>query len=62
MLTNPAELYIAIGASLANRVGANQKNLYLDGAKQGWDWMKKSGVITAEVSISRVQNHINEKY
>lgn len=57
------ELYIALGASLANRVGLDQKNTYLDAAKQGWEWMKKSGVITAEASMVQPYNeNLNTNY
>ncbi|KAH8901548.1 Six-hairpin glycosidase [Thozetella sp. PMI_491] len=41
------ELYIQLGAALSNRVGLDQKNIYLDGAKQGWAWMQSTGVISS---------------
>lgn len=42
------ELYIQLGAAIANRVGLDQKNVYLDESKRAWDWFSKSGVIGSD--------------
>lgn len=38
-------MYIALGAALSNRVGLDLKPTFVAGAKKGWDWLSKSGVI-----------------
>ncbi|KAH6618882.1 glycosyl hydrolase [Boeremia exigua] len=39
------ELFLAVGASLANRVSAEEKSHYQDWAQMEWDWFWNSGVI-----------------
>ena len=42
------ELLLSVSAKLANRVGASQKQQYLDWALKEWDWFSKSGLINAQ--------------
>lgn len=44
------ELFLAVGASLANRVSANEKENYQNWAQMEWDWFWNSGVIN-DVSL-----------
>ena len=37
------ELYLAVAASLANRMPAENKQYYLDIAKTQWEWFKNGG-------------------
>lgn len=41
------ELYIAVAASLANRVGPDRKAEYLDIARTQWNWFRDSGMINS---------------
>lgn len=41
-------LYIQLGAGLANRVSADQKQAYLDDAMAGWDWFFNVGVVNSD--------------
>jgi predicted alpha-1,6-mannanase (GH76 family) len=45
------ELYLSVGAHLANRVSSN-KNYYLDLATQQWTWFQKSGMINSKNLIN----------
>ncbi|KAH8892377.1 Six-hairpin glycosidase [Thozetella sp. PMI_491] len=46
------ELYIYVGASIANRVPTNKKSEYLDAAVAGWNWFKNSGMINSGYLIN----------
>lgn len=46
------ELYIALGASLANHVGDDQKPTYLAGAQEAWEWFRNSGMINGDSLIN----------
>lgn len=41
-------LYIQLGAGLANRVSADQRQPYLDAAMAGWDWFFNIGVVNSD--------------
>lgn len=41
------ELFLAVGASLANRVQGSEKQNYVNWAQMEWDWFWRSGVINA---------------
>lgn len=43
-----AELYIQLGAAISNRVGLDQRDVYLGPAKDAWNWFSKSGVIGSD--------------
>lgn len=45
------ELYLSVGAHLANRVLLN-KNFYLENAKSQWAWFQKSGMINSKNLIN----------
>ncbi|TVY47693.1 Mannan endo-1,6-alpha-mannosidase [Lachnellula occidentalis] len=45
------ELYLSVGAHLANRVVLN-KSFYLENAKSQWTWFQKSGMINSENLIN----------
>jgi predicted alpha-1,6-mannanase (GH76 family) len=45
------ELFLSTAAHLANRVGADQKNVYLNWAKMEWDWFWNSGVINSTTGL-----------
>ncbi|KAI1470645.1 glycoside hydrolase family 76 protein [Daldinia caldariorum] len=45
------ELYLAVAASLANRI-PSRKDYFLDVAKTQWDWFKKSGLINKDNLIN----------
>lgn len=47
-----AELYIHLGAILANRVGDDQKNIYLDAAKEAWEWFQEVELINSDNLIN----------
>lgn len=44
----PIALYIQLGAGLANRVTADQKQTYLDASMAGWDWFFNIGVVNSD--------------
>lgn len=46
------ELFLAVGASLANRVPASEKAEYQNWAQMEWDWLYTSGVINADNLIN----------
>ncbi|KAL5114091.1 hypothetical protein ACEQ8H_008023 [Pleosporales sp. CAS-2024a] len=46
------ELFLAVGASLANRVDAADKKHYLDWAQMEWDWFWNSGIINSDHLIN----------
>ena len=46
------ELYLAVAASLANRMPAQNKQYYLDIAKTQWEWFKNSGMINGDSLIN----------
>ncbi|RAK79309.1 putative glycosyl hydrolase [Aspergillus fijiensis CBS 313.89] len=47
------ELFLALGASLANRVATNSSRAYyLDWAKRQWAWFEGSGLINADHTIN----------
>jgi predicted alpha-1,6-mannanase (GH76 family) len=46
------ELFLAIGASLANRVPAEEKANYQNWAQMEWDWFFNSGVINGDKLIN----------
>jgi predicted alpha-1,6-mannanase (GH76 family) len=48
----PNELFIAVAASLANRVPVSQKQQYLDVAKTAWAWFKRIGLINSQSLIN----------
>jgi predicted alpha-1,6-mannanase (GH76 family) len=41
-------LYIQLGAALANRVSADQKQTFLNAAIAGWDWFWNIGVVGSD--------------
>ncbi|KAK2757896.1 hypothetical protein FQN54_004302 [Arachnomyces sp. PD_36] len=45
------ELYIQLGAALANRASPDNST-YLDGALKGWDWFQNSGLINSDNLIN----------
>ena len=56
------ELFLAIGASLANReMDTAKKVLYLDWAKKEWVWFKGSGMISGQHLINDGLNATNPK-
>jgi predicted alpha-1,6-mannanase (GH76 family) len=46
------ELFLAVGASLANRASAEEKANYQNWAQMEWDWIWTSGVINADMLIN----------
>lgn len=42
------ELFLVVGASLANRVAASDRDHYLNWAQMEWDWFYNSGVINED--------------
>lgn len=46
------ELFLAVGASLANRVSAEEKADYQNWAQMEWDWFYNSGVINGDKLIN----------
>lgn len=46
------ELFLAVGASLANRVPADEKADYQNWAQMEWDWFWESGVINSDTLVS----------
>ncbi|KAH6608318.1 glycoside hydrolase family 76 [Trichoderma cornu-damae] len=46
------ELYLAIGAGLANRVPSSQKQTYLNAAQTAWAWFQKVGFINSQGLVS----------
>lgn len=46
------ELFLAVGASLANRVPAGEKANYQNWAQMEWDWFWNSGVINSDKLIN----------
>jgi predicted alpha-1,6-mannanase (GH76 family) len=46
------ELFLAVGASLANRVPAAEKEHYANWAQMEWDWFWNSGIINAQGLIN----------
>ncbi|CAM1502373.1 Fc.00g043570.m01.CDS01 [Cosmosporella sp. VM-42] len=46
------ELFIQVGAALANRVGDDQNNLYLDTAKNVWQWFQSVGIINSNSLVN----------
>lgn len=46
------ELYLAVAASLANRMPSESKQYYLDVALNQWNWFKGSGMINSENLIN----------
>ncbi|KAF1830468.1 glycosyl hydrolase [Decorospora gaudefroyi] len=46
------ELFLSVGAHLANRVSGPEKEEYLTWAQAEWDWFKTSGVINADNLIN----------
>ena len=46
------ELFLAVGASLANRVGPNEKDHYMNWAQMEWDWFWNSGLINKDGLIN----------
>ncbi|KAF4119682.1 Glycosyl hydrolase family 76 [Geosmithia morbida] len=47
-LAIPNSLYITASAAIANRVGSNTRQTYLDAALKGWDWFKSSELIGSD--------------
>lgn len=45
------ELYIDVAAHLATR-SQSRSTYYLDRAKEGWNWFRKSGMINAQWNIN----------
>jgi predicted alpha-1,6-mannanase (GH76 family) len=46
------ELFLAVGASLANRVSGQEKEYYVNWAQMEWDWFYHSGVINGQGLIN----------
>lgn len=46
------ELYLAVGASLANRVPSGEKAHYQDLAQMEWNWIWESGLINSDMLIN----------
>lgn len=46
------ELFLAVGASLANRVPASEKADYQNWAQMEWDWFLESGVINTDTLVN----------
>ncbi|KAJ4335137.1 hypothetical protein N0V95_008979 [Ascochyta clinopodiicola] len=46
------ELFLAVGASLANRVPADEKANYQNWAQMEWDWLYNSGIINSDNLIN----------
>lgn len=46
------ELFLAVGASLSNRVSASEKQNYQNWAQMEWDWFFDSGVINSDNLIN----------
>lgn len=46
------ELYLAVAASLANRMPSADKAYYLDIANKQWEWFKNSGMINGDNLIN----------
>jgi predicted alpha-1,6-mannanase (GH76 family) len=46
------ELFLSVGASLANRVSAQEKDHYLNWAQMEWDWFWESGIINGQGLIN----------
>ncbi len=46
------ELFLTVAASIANRVGSNDKDEFLNWAQMEWDWFKNSGIINSEGLIN----------
>lgn len=51
-LTRTLELYIQLGAAIANRVGDDQKAIYLGAAQEAWTWFQNSGLINSDNLIN----------
>ena len=43
---------MAVGAALSNRVGSDQKQIYLGGAQTAWAWFQKVGFINSRSLIN----------
>ncbi|RYP60536.1 hypothetical protein DL769_008070 [Monosporascus sp. CRB-8-3] len=58
------ELYLAVAASLANRMPASLKSYYLDTALRQWTWFRNSGMINSEnlVNDGLTENCVNNGY
>jgi predicted alpha-1,6-mannanase (GH76 family) len=50
------ELFLNVGAHLANRVSGDQKEEYINWSQMEWDWFEKSGIINA---IGLVNDGVN---
>ncbi|KAH8708620.1 glycoside hydrolase [Phaeosphaeriaceae sp. PMI808] len=46
------ELFLAVGASLANRVSREEKGYYVNWAQMEWDWFWNSGIINKDGLIN----------
>ncbi|KAF3055302.1 Mannan endo-1,6-alpha-mannosidase DFG5 [Trichoderma lentiforme] len=55
-LAIPNELYLAISASLANRVPSSQKQTYLSAAQTAWAWFQKVGFINSQGLVNDAVN------
>jgi predicted alpha-1,6-mannanase (GH76 family) len=55
------ELFLSVGASLANRVPPQEKDFYVKWAQMEWDWFFTSGLINDEGLINDGIDHITCK-
>jgi hypothetical protein len=55
------ELFLSLGAHLANRVNAQEKEHYLHWAQMEWDWFWNSGIINKEGNLGQGPGIINKK-
>lgn len=55
------ELFLSVGASLANRVPAQERDHYLNWAQMEWDWFLNSGLINDQGLINDGVDHISCK-
>jgi predicted alpha-1,6-mannanase (GH76 family) len=46
------ELFLAVGASLANRASGEERQYYMDWAQMEWDWFYNSGIINGDGLIN----------
>ncbi|KAF2017161.1 glycoside hydrolase family 76 protein [Aaosphaeria arxii CBS 175.79] len=46
------ELFISVAAHIANRVGDNVRDIYVDWAYRTWEWFKNSGVVNDQNTIN----------
>jgi predicted alpha-1,6-mannanase (GH76 family) len=55
------ELFLYVGASIANRVSASEKDHYLNWAQMEWDWFWNSGIINSQGLINDQKSFKNDR-